>query len=210
MTKQQPQLKAVLFDYGGVLADEGFHHGLVALAKEQGLNAAAMLNEGKKAVYDSGFVLGHGSAADFWTLMRERTGLAGEDQVLTQRILSGFVLRSWMIEGVRKCQQHGFITGILSDQTHWLDDLNERDHFYASFDIVFNSYYHGKGKQDPSLFIDVASKLELSPGQILFVDDDAGNINRAQSVGMQVLLYVDKETFIQELKRLTGVHIPPI
>ena len=70
MTKQQVQLKAILFDYGGVLADEGFHNGLVALANEQGLDATAMLNEGKKAVYDSGFVLGQGSAADFWALMR--------------------------------------------------------------------------------------------------------------------------------------------
>lgn len=207
MTKQQPQLKAVLFDYGGVLADEGFHNGLVALATEQGLDATAMLNEGKKAVYDSGFVLGHGSAADFWARMRERTGLAGEDEDLTERILSGFVLRSWMIEGVRKCQQQGFITGILSDQTHWLDTLNERASFYHVFNVVFNSYYRGKGKQDPSLFNDVATELELPLAQILFVDDDAGNIARAQSVGMQALHYVDKETFTQQLKQLTGVHI---
>ena len=207
MTKQQPQLKAVLFDYGGVLADEGFHNGLVALATEQGLDATAMLSEGKKAVYDSGFVLGHGSAADFWARMRERTGLAGEDEDLTERILSGFVLRSWMIEGVRKCQQQGFITGILSDQTHWLDTLNERAPFYHVFNVVFNSYYRGKGKQDPSLFNDVATELRLPLNQILFIDDDAGNVSRAQSIGMQALHYVDKETFTQQLKQLTGVNI---
>ena len=45
-----------------------------------------------RAVYDSGFVLGRGSAADFWALLRERSGLEGEDDVLTLRILDGFII----------------------------------------------------------------------------------------------------------------------
>lgn len=209
MTKQQAQsqISTVLFDYGGVLAEEGFRNGLIALAKEQSLNIEDMPTEGMKAVYDSGFVLGRGTAADFWKLMRERTGLVGDDTVLTERILSGFVLRPWMIELVQECQKQGFATGILSDQTHWLDELNERDHFYHAFDHIFNSYYRGKGKQDPSLFNDVATELGLPLSEILFIDDDAGNVNRAREAGMQALRYVDKESFIQELKQLTGIHI---
>ena len=209
MTKQKLKIKisAVLFDYGGVLAEEGFRNGLITLAKEQKLNTQEMPTEGMKAVYDSGFVLGRGTAADFWKLMRDRTGLVGDDAVLTECILSGFVLRPWMIELVEQCQKQGYTTGILSDQTHWLDELNERDHFYHAFDHIFNSYTLGKGKQDPSLFNDVATELDLSLSEILFIDDDAGNINRARSVGMQALQYVDKENFIQELKQLTGVYI---
>jgi putative hydrolase of the HAD superfamily len=204
MTKQQaqPQISAVLFDYGGVLAEEGFHNGLIALAKEQSLNLEAMPTEGMKAVYDSGFVLGLGTAADFWKLMRERTGLVGDDAVLTERILSGFVIRPWMIELISKLHKQGYVTGILSDQTHWLDTLNERDHFYHVFDHIFNSYTRGKGKQDSSLFNDVATELALPLSEILFIDDNAGNVNRAREVGMQVLHYIDKESFTQELKQL--------
>lgn len=207
MTKQQSKISTVLFDYGGVLAEEGFHNGLVALAKKQGLDVAAMPKEAMKAVYDSGFVLGQGTATDFWRLMRERSDLAGDDAVLTEYILSGFVIRPWMIELVRECHKQGYITGILSDQTYWLDELNERDHFYNAFDHIFNSYTRGKGKQDPSLFNDVAKELELPLSEILFVDDNAGNVNRAREVGMQALQYVDKESFIQQLKQLTGVHV---
>lgn len=197
----------MLFDYGGVLAEEGFRNGLIALAKEQSLNIEDMPTEGMKAVYDSGFVLGRGTAADFWKLMRKRTGLVGDDTVLTERILSGFVLRPWMIELVQECQKQGFATGILSDQTHWLDELNERDHFYHAFDHIFNSYYRGKGKQDPSLFNDVATELGLPLSEILFIDDDAGNVARAQDIGMQALQFVDKKSFIQELKQLTEIHV---
>ena len=192
-------VKAILFDFGGVLAEEGFRNGLVALATEQGLDAGAMPATAMRAVYDSGFVLGRGSAADFWALLRERSGLEGEDDVLTLRILDGFIIRPWMIELVRGLHVRGYITGILSDQTHWLDELDQRDHFYKDFDHVFNSYYLGKGKRDPELFNDVASTLGLTPGEVLFVDDDDGNVLRARSTGMQAIRYLDRDSFEREL-----------
>ena len=197
------QISVVLFDFGGVLADEGFRDGLVALAKEQDLDTAAMPAEGMKAVYDSGFVLGRGTAANFWALMRERTGLKGHDDVLTDRILTGFVIRPWIMEQVQQLHEQGYVTGILSDQTDWLDSLNKKYHFYDAFDHVFNSYYLGKGKQDSSLFTDVATELGTSPDEILFIDDDAGNVARARDMGMQALQFVDKESFLLELKQLT-------
>ena len=197
-------IDAVLFDYGGVLAEEGFRNGLVTLAKEQGLDTEVMPKEGMMAVYDSGFVLGRGTASDFWTLLRKRTGLVGDNDELSERILSGFVLRSWMIELVIQLRNLGYTTGILSDQTYWLDTLNERDHFIDAFDRVYNSYYLGKGKQDPSLFNDVAADLGMSPSKILFVDDDAGNVARARDAGMQTIQFVDRQGFISELKQITG------
>lgn len=197
-------VRAVLFDFGGVLAEEGFRDGLVALAVEQGLDVAAMPAEGMRAVYDSGFVLGRGTVTDFWRLMRKRTGLTGDDGVLTERILSGFVIRPWMIDLVRQLRAQGYVTGILSDQTHWLDTLDERYHFFDAFDRIYNSYYLGKGKQDPSLFTDVATNLDMLPSAIVFVDDDAGNVARAVETGLQAIHFVDREGFISELERLTG------
>ena len=63
-------IRAVLFDFGGVIAEEGFRDGLIALAKAQGLDAVDLHAAGIQAVYDSGFVLGRGTAADFWALLR--------------------------------------------------------------------------------------------------------------------------------------------
>lgn len=194
-------IKAVLFDYGGVLAEEGFHNGLVAMAREQGLDVDEMPGTAMRTVYESGFVLGQGTAADFWALMRERTGLLGEDAALTKRILDGFILRPWMIELVCQLRAQGVITGILSDQTDWLDRLDQRDHFYQAFDHVFNSYYLCKGKQDASLFTDIAEVLALPASAILFVDDNAGNVARARDAGMQAIHYVGRDSFMAELER---------
>jgi putative hydrolase of the HAD superfamily len=199
-------VRVVLFDFGGVLAEEGFRNGLVALATEQGLDVAGMPGEGMRAAYDSGFVLGTGTAADFWALMRERTGLSGTDDELTKRILDGFTIRPWMIDLVRQLHERGYVTGILSDQTHWLDLLDERDHFYRLFDQIYISFYLGKGKRDPSLFTDVASDLDMPPAAILFVDDDAGNVSRARDAGLQALQYVDQAGFATALEHKTGVR----
>lgn len=197
-----PYFHAVLFDFGGVIAEEGFRNGLEALAAEQGLDAAEMPKAGMQAVYDSGFVLGQGSAADFWALLRERTGLTGDDGVLSERILSGFVLRPGMIDLVRRLRAHGYVTGILSDQTHWLDELDRRHHFSDAFDRIYNSYHLGKGKRDRSLFADIAKDLGVPPSALLFVDDDTGNVNRAREAGYEAMLFVDEQTFSLEADRL--------
>jgi putative hydrolase of the HAD superfamily len=196
----KPPIKAVLFDFGGVLAEEGFHNGLVALAHEQGLDSETMPHRAMQAVYDSGFVLGRGTAADFWRLLRQRTGLKGEDALLTRRILDGFMLRPWMLELVQRLREQGYITGILSDQTDWLDKLDDKQHFSRVFDHIFNSYYLGKGKRDISLFKDVATTLDLPPAALLFIDDNADNVARAKAAGWQTIHYVDHENFLHELQ----------
>jgi putative hydrolase of the HAD superfamily len=194
-------LKAVLFDFGGVIADDGFREGLRAIAEEQGLDPAYLAREGMDAVYDSGFVLGTGSEADFWQLLRRRTGLVGDDQALTETILTGFQLRPWMIDVVLQLHEAGYTTAILSDQTHWLDELDARTPFMHAFDYVYNSYYLGKGKRDPSLFDDIVHDLSVAPEQAIFIDDDTGNVANARQQGLWAILYQDHQQFMNELKQ---------
>ena len=199
---QHDTIKAVLLDYGGVIADEGFQNGLRALSREQGLDGAATLQVAKYAVYDSGFIVGRGTEAAFWQSMREGAGLKGSDDELTRRVLDGFVLRPWMIEWVDRLREAGYRTVILSDQSHWLDWLDRRDRFFQHFDRVFNSYHMGKGKRDPELFPEIAAQLALSPAEILFVDDMESNVTRARSAGWRAVRFLDRADFFTEIGRL--------
>jgi putative hydrolase of the HAD superfamily len=205
------EIRAVLFDYGGVLAEEGFSNGLEALAREQDLAVKDMTAEGMQAVYDSGFVLGKGSEAGFWKLLRARTGLSGGDAALHDRMIEGFVIRPWMLALVERLKAKGTITGILSDQTDWLDSLDARDDFYKYFDRIYNSFYMGKGKRDPSHYADVAADLGLAPAAILFIDDNDANVAMARRAGLQALQYTERDSFfknIHELLKLNGIHAP--
>lgn len=195
-------IKAVLLDYGGVIADEGFQNGLRGMAREQGIPVNKVMDVAQQGVYETGFILGTGSDEDFWAYMREGAGLNGDMAELTKRILDGFVLRSWMMARVRSWRKQGIITGILSDQSPWLDWLNERDDFYKDFDHVFNSYNLGKGKRDPSLFHDITERLGLAPGEILFVDDTKPHIERAQAAGWHTIHYVNRSAFEDAIRKL--------
>ncbi len=200
-------IKAVLLDYGGVIADEGFQNTLRAISREQGLDGDATLQVAKHVVYDSGFILGTGTEQAFWASMREGAGLTGSDAELSQRVLEGFTLRQWMLDWVQLLHEKGYLTAILSDQSYWLDWLDQRDHFFHHFDHVFNSYHLGKGKRDPSLFYDIAQRLGLSPDEILFVDDMQSNVTRAQSAGWRTIRYLDRTDFEKQIEQLFPAEI---
>ncbi|MFB6260713.1 MAG: hydrolase, partial [Thiohalorhabdaceae bacterium] len=72
---QQPSIRAVLFDFGGILAEEGFRDGLAFLAEHHGQDPDQVLGQAMDAVYSSGYVTGTGSEADFWRRLGELTGL---------------------------------------------------------------------------------------------------------------------------------------
>lgn len=180
-------IRAVLFDFGGVLAEEGFRAGLHAIARLNGLDPEALHRHGIDTVYASGYVTGKAREADFWRLMRNRFHFGEDDAALTEIILARFTLRPEMIELVRDLRSRGLACAILSDQTDWLDRLDRRDDFYREFDRVYCSYRLGKSKREPSLFDEVVADLALRPGEALFLDDDPGNVERARSRGLRVL-----------------------
>jgi len=190
----------ILFDFGGVLAEEGFVNGLRALGAEQGLDPENVVRDGVGQVFATGFVLGKASEATFWQAMRATVGLKGSDSHFRETILNHFVIRPWMLELVQQLSAGHIRRAILSDQVNWLDILDQRHTFSPLFDQVFNSFTLGRSKRDPELFSLVASWLGIRPDQALFIDDSEGNVERATSQGMQTILYTGREDFLDRLK----------
>ena len=156
-------ITTILFDYGGVLAEEGFTLGLAAIAKENTLDPDAFFHTAAEAIYGCGYVTGKSTEQAYWQLLRSQTGIRGEDRALTETILSRFTLRPKMLAAVRALRAQGLNPVILSDQTDWLDRLNERQPFFQEFSRVFNSYHLGKTKREPSLFTYVLAALKVEP-----------------------------------------------
>jgi HAD superfamily hydrolase (TIGR01509 family) len=192
-------IKAVLFDFGGVLAEEGFRKGLMAIARAKGLSPEEFCNSAAAAVYDSGYVLGKVDESDYWKMVREKTRIDGADEDFRREILKRFQLRPWIFEIVRRLKACGYMTGILSDQSQWLDDLDRQYDFFKEFEVVFNSYHMGKGKKDPALFDEIATKLGVKSSEILFIDDNEGNIERARAKSWNTILYRNRGDFLEQM-----------
>lgn len=194
-------IDTVLFDFGGVLADEGFANGLRAIAAKHGLNEADFLALARHLIHTTGYITGDADEAVYWQTIRERTGIADDDAALRREILSRFTLRPWMFDVVRRLRASGISLAILSDQTNWLDELNEAHDFFRYFDHVFNSYHLSKAKVDPSHFSDTFLRLGRTPERMLFIDDDEGHCERARRAGMNAIHFTGREQFLKELSQ---------
>jgi putative hydrolase of the HAD superfamily len=190
-------IKAVLFDFGGVLAEEGFLKGLQAVGEKEGVDN--LFEVADRLIYETGYITGRTDEQSFWTAMKKETGIRGEDRRLREEILGRFVLRPAVIDYVKRIRASGAVTAILSDQTDWLDVIDKRTPFYKYFDHVFNSFTLHKGKRDPSLFNDVCKRLGIKPGEALFVDDKLENIRRASRSGMNTIHFKDIGSFEKDI-----------
>ena len=195
----------ILFDYGGVLADEGFHDALAALSKHYELPPEELPQLAMDAIYDSGYVTGHAVEAEFWDLLHERFPFIEPQAGIREEILHRFRLRRPVLALVDRLRELGFKTAILSDQADWLDQLDRRDQIYAHFDRIFNSFTLGKGKRDPTLFDEVTAALTIPPSQAIFIDDNPENVRRAVSCGLHGVHYQNIAELLQSLASILGI-----
>ncbi len=186
----------IMFDYGGVLADEGFAAGLAEIARGNGLDERGFFEAAERIIYECGFVTGRCREDEYWRRVREKTGISGSDAELTGTILARFRLRPRMMDFVRGLRPLGVVPAILSDQTDWLDRLEARDRFFHHFGRVFNSFHTGISKRDPECFVRALAELGAGPETVLFVDDNPGHCERARALGISAHLFTSEEGFL--------------
>ncbi|HBR22478.1 MAG TPA: HAD family phosphatase, partial [Nitrospiraceae bacterium] len=107
-------IKAVIFDFGGVLAEEGFREGLKVIAIKNGLDPEEFFKIAEEMIYETGYLTGMTDEKNYWNALREKTGIKGSDKELREEILKRFVLRTEMLGYIKKIKANGFITAILS------------------------------------------------------------------------------------------------
>ena len=194
-------IKAVIFDFGGVLAEEGFREGLWAIGRKNGLDPEEFRKTADELIHETGYVTGRSDESEYWDMLRMKTGIKGTARELRDEIVTRFVLRPEMIGLVDKLADRGLITAILSDQTNWLDEIDRDTPFFRHFRYVFNSYKIKKSKRDPSVFRDICAAMGVDPDTSLFIDDNAENIQRAANEGLKVIRFHTVDLFKREIAK---------
>jgi putative hydrolase of the HAD superfamily len=198
------EIEAVIFDFGGVLADEGFREGLKAIARISGIDPDGFFDTARRIAYESGYTAGRATESEFWRRIREAAPVELTDSELRAEILSRFRLRPEVFEYAGSLRRGGVKTAILTDQTNWIEEINAREPFYGGFDYVFNSFRINKTKLDPTVFTDVCRVMGTEPARALFVDDSPGHVERAASRGLKTILYEDFAGFRARARELVG------
>jgi putative hydrolase of the HAD superfamily len=192
-------LKALLFDFGGVLAEEGFREGLRAIGKKNGLDPDRFFSLADTLIFETGYLTGRAGEAAYWDALRERTGITGSTEDLRGEILKRFILRPGMVTAVDRLRSQGFMVAMLSDQTNWLDELDRETALSRHFNKVFNSFKLHKSKRDASVFRDVCGALGVKTGEALFIDDNISHIRRAADAGLHTIHFTSLDDFEKRL-----------
>ncbi len=183
--------KGLLLDFGGVIADEGYREGLYILADKYKIDRIEFFKRCADLIYDTGYIIGKSSQKAYIKSIEDTFKIKINKLEFEKIIIDSFKIRKSILDIVTMVREQNVISAILSDQTDWLDRLNEKYDFFRYFDFIFNSYYIGMGKRDRRLFRYVADKLSSKPEELLFIDDQQPNIDRALIEGLNAVCLTD-------------------
>lgn len=198
-------IKVVFFDFGGVLAEEGWVNGLTDIAHHHGFYPPMFFDDACDVLWSTGYMYGKAVEETFWLKFSERYDFRMTVDEMRKVIFTRFNMRPDVLNLVKEVRGAGFRTAILSDQTNWLDEFNHRYGFYELFDRVYNSYNLGIGKKDSRIFPQVCADMGIDTEEALFVDDNEGHIGRAKECGLSVVHFIEPESGIKEVRDILKI-----
>ncbi len=185
-------VKAVLSDLGGVLIEHSLNLAIGEWARSASV-AVDVLAE--KVVVDEAwrqFETGHLTEREFWSHLRQQCGFDLTDEELVHGWNSVYIgvnrdverlLRHVTEQGVRVVA----VTNTnASHQRVWQERFADSLGFFAA---IYSSWEAGTRKPEPSLFTHVLESEEIAPHQALFIDDLQVNVEAADRLGIDAVLY---------------------
>jgi putative hydrolase of the HAD superfamily len=192
------ELKAVLFDFGGVFTDSPFH-----AVSAYGEKIGASHEQVTEIVFGGYAVDGdhpwHQVERGEITLEAARDGIMalGREHGLDVDIWDVFMamaengggLRDELVEYVRRIRGAGLATGIITNNVvefreHWRGMLPVAE----LFDFIVDSSEVGMRKPNPAIFEKALQIAGLAPDEVIFLDDFEGNIIAARALNIRSLL----------------------
>jgi epoxide hydrolase-like predicted phosphatase len=201
-TSREPDMiKAVIFDWGGVLI-ENPTEGILRHCREYlGIGSGCMLAAYRKLM--PYFQEGKITEEEFWKGVRRRTG--AKRQLPASLWLDAFEKsyeeKKDVFSVAADLHERGYRTGILSNTEKPARPFMNRDP-YRIFDPIVLSWEVGSAKPQHRIFEILIETLSMNPSDILIIDDLAINITVARELGMQGLLFTDTETLRADLASL--------
>jgi len=192
-------LRAVIFDFGGVLCFHPDDPRWRRAAETAGLPLADFMSAfwANRIRYDAGLC----ECAEYWHAVAHTAGTRIEDQRIPALIRMEIELwnqyDSRVLAWADQLRAAGYGTGILSNLPRPLgEELRATPGFLEHFDHVTFSYELRKVKPQPDIYLDAIGGLGVKPEQALFLDDRPDNVEGAHAVGLHAHLYSTWEEFL--------------
>jgi epoxide hydrolase-like predicted phosphatase len=194
-------IKAVLFDYGGVLTEGGRSGGLLRLVAE-------MLGISVKEAVPAGELLRSlltGKLTTTQFLRKLQLAYPNAQTPTKAKMLANagvFVPSPQVYELAAQLRAKGIRTGILSNMFALAADKLRKEGLYNGFDPVVLSCDEHVAKPDPLFYDYAVQKLGVKPEEVIFIDDQERFRPPAELVGMHFVLAESPEQVVADVKSL--------
>ncbi len=196
-------VKAVVFDFGGVLSRQPRMEEIRRMSAACGLAPDAFLKLFRelRPEYDRG-TLGYEA---YWRGLLQAVGRVPEDGLITW--LRGRDLASWshpcrpMVRWSRRLRRGGWATAVLSNMPpDLLAPIERRFRWLEEFPVRVYSCQVGRIKPEPEIFAFCLDRLGLPAEEVLFLDDHPANAAAASRLGLQALEFRSPAQCARELE----------
>lgn len=186
------QIKAIIFDYFGVICSDHYWD-TVGADKNVADNDAEFLNLANRVN------LGKLHWREFMQAVADKSGLKLDDieQMYRSENLNPAVLA--LAQELHKTYK----TALLSNASaEFLDPIVHQAHLNEVFDVIVISSKVGFIKPDPRIFEYTLDQLGVKPAETILIDDIERNVQAAQEHGLESILYKDQQSLNRQLARL--------
>jgi len=198
-------IKAVFFDFGGVIVRTEYHAPRQHLAESFGMD----YDDIDKVVFGGG---PNGSAArasvgeitegEHWQNVMKMLKLpASESERVRSEFFAGDVVDHEIVEFLRSIKPK-YKTGLISNAWSGLRDYIKREKFDDAFHHMIISAEVGVAKPDPKIYRIALEQLQVQPEEAVFVDDFIENIEACEKVGMKGIHFRDAKSALGQLKEM--------
>ena len=205
---EKAQVKAVLWDFGGVLTTSPFE-AFSAYEAANGLESGFIRRLNATNPHTNAwarFERSEISAAEFTALFEAEAEEAGGriEAAALMATLRG-ELRPEMVRAVERCRQHvktGLLTNnfIAARAEGESEDAGLYQHVMDLFDVVVESSKVGHRKPDIRFYEMACELLAIDPTEAVFLDDLGVNLKPARQMGMRTIKVTDPAEALAELQ----------
>ncbi len=206
----QNSIKAVIFDYGGVLSLPPDNKKMLKLAETSSLEPALFEREYRRhrSEYDRGTL----TAADYWLEILAAGGVTAGGKLtetLTRLDIEIWtVINHTMVDWSSLLKERGYRTAVLSNMPReTLAYINRTFPWINNFDTCIYSCDHGLIKPESQIYSTCLEALGISSGEALFIDDSCENTEAAERLGLHTLTFQSLEAAKERIEQQYGLPV---
>jgi epoxide hydrolase-like predicted phosphatase len=195
-------IRAVFFDFGGVIARTEYQAPRQQLAERLGMeyeDLGRIIFESETGIQAS---VGSITALQHWESVMQRLKRPYEEMSsIRDEFFAGDIIDRQLLDFLRSLRGKT-ITGLISNAWSDLRDYLVREKMEDAFDHIVISAEVGVVKPEAKIFQVALEKAGVSPNEAVFVDDFYANIKGCEKLGMKGIHFKDAESTLQQLKLL--------